>query len=163
MKTTICLLLSTAAQGAAQLQHAPPPSVGMPAERLDCAAEILSSEVEPGKVGAAAILVARRGRIVLHKGFGVLSPARDSSPVVPNSIFLLASITKLVTASALMLLVDRSLVSLTDPVFHYLPEFAAAPREKVRVSDLLSHTSGCRTCFRKTSNCAAPTPRSASS
>ena len=142
MKATMSMLLLTAAQGVAQLQHAPAGSVGMSAERIERAAEILASEVKQGNVGAAAIIVARRGRIVLHRGFGGLSPARDSSPVVPDSIFLLASITKPVTASALMLLVDRGLVSLSDPVSHYLPEFTGASRERVRVSDLLSHTSG---------------------
>jgi CubicO group peptidase (beta-lactamase class C family) len=62
--------------------------------------------------------------------------------VEPDSVFLLASITKPVTACALMRLVDRGLVSLADPVQQYLPEFEGGERPQVRVRHLLSHTSG---------------------
>jgi CubicO group peptidase (beta-lactamase class C family) len=57
-------------------------------------------------------------------------------------VYLLASITKPVTACALMLLVERGDVSLTDPVSRYLPEFSGGERDKVLVRDLLTHTSG---------------------
>ncbi|HYM09205.1 MAG TPA: serine hydrolase domain-containing protein, partial [Bryobacterales bacterium] len=99
-------------------------------------------EVEQGRVLAASILVARRGKIVLHRGFGHMRPGPDAPPATPDTVFLLASITKPVTASALMLLVERGQVSLGDPVEHYLPEFRGDERAKVRVRDLLSHTSG---------------------
>jgi CubicO group peptidase (beta-lactamase class C family) len=110
--------------------------------RLERAARLIQSEVESGHVGAAAILVARRGRVVLHRGFGSLSAASDAPSVRPDSVFLLASITKPVTVSSLMLLVERGLVSLGDSVSHYLPDFRGGERDKVRVRDLLSHTSG---------------------
>jgi CubicO group peptidase (beta-lactamase class C family) len=93
-------------------------------------------------MGAAALLVARHGRVVLHQGFGRLSPAPDARTVQPDSVFSLASITKPVTACALMLLVERGQVSLGDPVNHYLPEFTGGGRDKVLVRDLLKHTSG---------------------
>ncbi len=126
----------------AQLKPDSPSAAGVSPAQLERAAGLLQSQVEAGHVGAAAILVARNGRIVLHKGFGRLSPAPDSPPVQPDSVFLLASITKPVTASALMLLVERGLVALGDPVKHYLPEFTGGERGQVRVRDLLSHTSG---------------------
>jgi CubicO group peptidase (beta-lactamase class C family) len=99
-------------------------------------------EVEAGRAGAAAFLVARHGRIVLHKGYGRLSPDPTAPSVNPESIFLLASITKPVTACALMLLVERGKVNLDDPVSRYLPEFKDGERRKVVVRDLLRHTSG---------------------
>src|SRR5205807_6366678 len=58
------------------------------------------------------------------------------------TVYILASITKPVTVTALMLLVERGQVSLTDPVQKYLPEFQGPGRDKVRVQDLLTHTSG---------------------
>lgn len=137
----MCIFVAALA-AVAQLPPASPSSVGMSAERLDRAAQMLESRVKEFPGGAAAILVARRGKIVLHKGFGKLAPGTDSPAVQPDSIFLLASITKPVTAAALMLLVDRGLVSLGDPVSQYLPEFTGEGRAKVRVRDLLSHTSG---------------------
>lgn len=134
-------LLATAV-AAAQLRPADPASVGMSAARLENAAGILAGEVDRGRVLTASMLVARRQKIVLHRGFGKLTPAANAPAATADSIFLVASITKPVTACALMLLVERGLVSLDDPVVHYLPEFAGEDRSKVRVRDLLSHTSG---------------------
>ena len=119
-----------------------PESVGMSQPRLEAAASILESEVKRGNLGAGGILVARRGKIVLHRGFGRLSGNEGSPTVTKDSAFLLASITKPVTACALMLLVERGKVSLNDPVSRYLPEFTGDERSKVRVRDLLAHTSG---------------------
>ena len=53
---------------------------------------------------------------MLHKGYGV-------AKVEPDSVYIVASITKPVTATAMMMLVDRGKVSLGDPVSTYLPEF----------------------------------------
>lgn len=128
----MCGVLLAGVCAAAQLRRDVPSAVGMSAEQLKRASALLAAEVESGRVGAASLLVARRGCIVLDKGFGV--PA--------DAVFLLASITKPVTACALMLLVERGQVGLSDPVNLYFPEFTGEEREKIRVRDLLSHTSG---------------------
>ena len=86
--------------------------------------------------------LARRGVIVLRSGWGTLSPDSSSTKAGPETVYILASITKPVTVTALMLLVERGQVSLTDPVQKYLPEFQGPGREKVRVKDLLTHTAG---------------------
>ncbi|MDQ6664792.1 MAG: beta-lactamase family protein [Acidobacteriota bacterium] len=117
----------------AQLKPGPPSNVGISAGRLAVAASLLESEVKDRGLGAASILVARRGTIVLHKGFGKAEP---------DSIYLVASITKPVTASALMLLVEQGRVGLDESVKRYLPEFTGGDRPNVRVRDLLAHTSG---------------------
>jgi CubicO group peptidase (beta-lactamase class C family) len=119
-----------------------PASVEMSGERLETAASILESEVKGGRLTAGGILVARHGKIVLHRGFGRLSRKEGSAALGPDSVFLLASITKPMTACALMLLVERGQVSLNDPVSRYLPEFTGDDRAKVRIRDLLAHTSG---------------------
>ncbi|MBI3698664.1 MAG: beta-lactamase family protein [Acidobacteria bacterium] len=134
--------LLMAGMAAAQLRPAKPEAVGMSAARLESAAALLSSEVEQGRVLAASMIVARREKVVLHKGFGRLNPSAGDPTVSPDTIFLLASITKPVTACAMMLLVERGRVSLEEAVSHYLPEFNGQDRAKVRVRDLLSHTSG---------------------
>lgn len=54
----------------------------------------------------------------------------------------MASVTKPVTAIALMQLVERGLLSLTDPVQRYIPEFSGPGKELIRVEHLLTHTSG---------------------
>jgi CubicO group peptidase (beta-lactamase class C family) len=126
----------------AQLRMGDPASVGMSRAGLDRVHTMLESEVREGRVGAASILIARRGTVVLHEGFGHLSPDPGSPAVEPDSVFLVASITKPVTATAMMMLVERGKVSLGEPVSTYLPEFKGGERSKARVLDLLAHTSG---------------------
>jgi CubicO group peptidase (beta-lactamase class C family) len=126
----------------AQLEPGSPSTAGMSEAQLERASGLIQGEVESGRMGAVALLVARRGRVVLHQGFGRLYAAPDAPVVRPDSVFLLASITKVVTACALMLLVERGRVSLGDPVNHYLPEFTGGERNKVLLRDLLRHTSG---------------------
>lgn len=140
--TSILALLVSAGSLYGQMKPAPPSAMGMSQVQLNRAADLLRAEVESGHMGAAALLVARHGRVVLRKGFGQLSSTPDSPAVQPESVFLLASITKPVTACALMLLVERGQISLSDPVNHYLPEFKGGDRDRVLVRDLLRHTSG---------------------
>jgi CubicO group peptidase (beta-lactamase class C family) len=124
------------------LRPGKPEEVGMSATRLQQASRILEQETQSGRVLAASMLVARRGVVVLHHGWGRLAPGSSSPAASEDTVFLLASITKPVTATALLLLVERGMVSLADPVQKYLPEFQGPGREQVRVQDLLSHISG---------------------
>jgi CubicO group peptidase (beta-lactamase class C family) len=114
----------------------------MSGSALDRAGLLVESAVRQGTIGAASILVARRETIVVHKGFGHLSFQAGAPAVEPDSVYLVASVSKPVTATALMILVERGEVSLSEPVSTYLPEFRGGERSKVRVWDLLRHTSG---------------------
>jgi len=115
-----------------QLKSGKPESVGLDKQRLSRASTLLAAEVKAGRVSAASIIVVKNNTIVLHEGFGAK----------PDAVYLLASISKPVNAVALMVLVERGLVSLDDPAAHYLPELQGEERGKIRVRDLLSHTSG---------------------
>ena len=137
----IALLLGSL-PASAQLRPGDPASVGMSSALLDKAALMVESAVRQGSIGAASILVARGGTIVLHKGFGHLSSEAGSPTVQPDSVYIVASLSKPVAATALMILVQRGEVSLGEPVSTYLPEFTGGERGKVRVLDLLTHTSG---------------------
>jgi CubicO group peptidase (beta-lactamase class C family) len=126
----------------AQLQPGAPAVAGMSAGRLERAAGLLEAETTSGRVLAASLLVARHGRVVLHRGYGRLRTGSNAPAVEPDTVYLLASISKPITVAGLMLLVERGLVSLADPVSRYLPEFQGDQRHLVRVRDLLTHTSG---------------------
>lgn len=114
----------------------------MSEEQLEVASQILSTEIDRGGISAATLLVARGNEVVFDAGFGRLRPEDGAPAVAPDSIFLVASITKPVTAIALMLLVDRGLVCLDDPVSLYIPEFNGSDRKHMTVRQLLTHTSG---------------------
>jgi len=133
----IALLL---AQALIAVDH--PETAGMSSSALKQTTGIIETSIRSGEIHAASILVARHGKIVLHRGFGRMSASAKADPVQADSVFLLASITKPVTACALMLLVERGDVLLSDPVSRYLPGFSGGERDKVLVRDLLTHTSG---------------------
>jgi CubicO group peptidase (beta-lactamase class C family) len=124
------------------LKMGKPEQASMSARRLDIVNQILTEETKSQRVTGASVLVARRGTIVLRGGWGTLSPDAGSAKAGPETVYIVASITKPITVLMLMLLVERGLVSLNDPVQKYLPEFKAPGREKVRVQDLLTHTAG---------------------
>lgn len=119
-----------------------PADVGMSARRLERVNEILAEETKSGRVTAASVLVARRGVIVLRGGWGRLTPDAKSAKAGPETVYIVASISKPIAYLMLMLLVERGQISLNDPVQKYLPEFKGPGRDKVRVQDLLTHTSG---------------------
>lgn len=72
---------------------------------------------------AAVLLVARCGGVVLHRAYGYLDPETHRRPVQLDSLFDLASLTKLFTATAFMTLVEAGRVTLDTPVPDVLPEF----------------------------------------
>ncbi len=117
-------------------------AVGMSASRLRGIAARLGEETSRGGVSSASILVARHGRVVLHQGFGRLNRGPGAPATQPDTIYIVASISKPVSVCGLMLLVDEGRVALADRVQRYLPEFQGRRKERVLVGHLLSHTSG---------------------
>jgi CubicO group peptidase (beta-lactamase class C family) len=94
---------------------------------------LLEEQTKSGQVTGAALLIQSKS-FKVARAFG---KAKDV-----KAVFLLASITKPMTASAVMLLVDRGQLSLTAPVQKFIPEFRGDGRERVLVRHLLTHTSG---------------------
>ncbi len=109
-----------------------PRRVGFVPERLEAAFNLLQRWQESGEVSSSALCVGRRGGMVEPRLFGV--PA--------NATFLVASITKPVTAAAVLLLAERGRLTLEDRVADVLPEFAQEGKADVRIRHLLTHTSG---------------------
>lgn len=113
-------------------------------ERVRRLAVLAEQEVADGMTSALVVLVARRGVIVLHEAFGRLRPD-DDAPLPWNAIYPLASLTKPITATVVMTLVEEGLLGLNRPVAEYVPEFASEGKEgkgAVMVHQLLTHTSG---------------------
>ena len=99
----------------------------------------VSDSVFPG----AALLIARRGIMVRHQTFGNLGYGAFARPVPLNTIYDLASVTKVVaTTTACMLLYERGLLDLDMPVQKYLPDFAGEKKDQVTIRHLLTHCSG---------------------
>ncbi len=121
-----------------------PEEVGMSEPRIRNVASLVRQWVDDQVAQTMVVLVARRGVIVLHEAFGKRTPEDDAPRASRDSIFELASITKVLTATVLMTLVDDGKVGLNRPVVGYVPEFQGAGKDAVLVRHLLTHTSGLR-------------------
>jgi len=119
-------------------------AVGMSLERIGHLGELAGQWLREGNVQTMVLLVARRGQIVFHRAFGPLTPDPGASPTPLDAIFPTASVGKVITATAVMLLVEEGLVGLNRPVSGYLPEFQGEGKDAVLVRHLLTHTSGLR-------------------
>ena len=120
-------------------------TVGMDPTRLQHVRELAASWVENGEVPSLAMLVARRGTIVLHEAFGVRRQEDTTATLKRDAIFTIASCSKPITAAAVMCLVEDGLIGLNRPFLDYVPELDVEGvqwLEEVRVADLLCHTSG---------------------
>ena len=96
MGLCICLLLAAPMTSAEEEGVKPGPYAA--------ATRLIQEQVESGLVGAAALLVAHNGKIEVEQGFGSLSRKAGAKPCKSDSIFLVASISKPVTAMAVMTL-----------------------------------------------------------
>ena len=102
------------------------------AARAQEADRLIASRIKMGEIAAAAFLV-RQGGFEVTRAYGV---AKIDTP------FLVASLTKPMTVSAVMLLRDRRQLALTDPVKQFLPQFTGDGREAITIKHLITHMSG---------------------
>jgi CubicO group peptidase (beta-lactamase class C family) len=117
-------------------------SLGFDPARLRQADALLQRWIERDTVPGAALVVGRNGQSLPPRMFGRQRPEPTAPALRPDALFLVASITKPVTATAVMLLVERGLVALNDRVADYLPDFGREGKHDVRILHLLTHTSG---------------------
>ena len=94
------------------------------------------------KICGAGLAVGGSDGTKFLRMFGRHGVAPDSKPMPPDAIFLVASITKPIVCTALLMLVERGELMLSDPVVRFVPEFAKAGKTDVQVRHLLTHTSG---------------------
>lgn len=163
--TFICLLAFisvscqyNAEQNHEQLQSAAPEMAAMSSERLQLIDSMAVDAMNADQIPGLVALVARNGRIVYHKAFGY-ADAEQSRELQKDDIFRIASQSKAITSTAVMMLWEKALFRLDDPIANYIPEFADAqvldtfneedssfttvPAENpITIRHLLTHTSG---------------------
>jgi beta-glucosidase-like glycosyl hydrolase/CubicO group peptidase (beta-lactamase class C family) len=134
-----------------RLRPVEPGEVGMSPEDVENIRAVIEDAIAAGVTPGASALVVRRGRVLLQEGFGRLTYDEDAPAVTPETIYDLASLTKVVgTTTLVMMLVEEGTLDIALPVSAYLPEFEdQAPSEEERnrragvtVTDLLTHSSG---------------------
>jgi CubicO group peptidase (beta-lactamase class C family) len=125
-----------------ELRPGSPEEVGMLPERILYARNLCARWVGESHTPALSVCVARRGVIVLHDAWGVLGPELGVPPLDIDSIFPVMSVTKPITATLVMQLVEDGLLGLNRPVVDYLPEVTGEGVADILVHHLLTHTSG---------------------
>ncbi|MFN4147896.1 MAG: serine hydrolase domain-containing protein, partial [Runella sp.] len=104
------------------LADAAPESVGMSSERLARLDGILQNAVAKGEVPGVAAIVVRNGKIVYHKAFG-MADNQVNRTLKRDDIFRIASMSKAITSTAIMMLWEEGKFQLDDPISKYIPEF----------------------------------------
>jgi CubicO group peptidase (beta-lactamase class C family) len=157
--TSLFLAVMTAIMLVAAAAHAQAPSrpatngeiAGMSRERLARIAPVMQEQIEKGVFPGAVTVVARRGTVVHSQAHGFLDAAK-SKPMPKDALFRLASMTKPIVTVAAMMLVERGVIKLNDPIVTWLPELKdvkvetaagdVAVTRPINVQDLMRHTAG---------------------
>ncbi len=133
--------------GPATLRPGKPSEVGMDPAVLAQIPQRIHQFVDAQQISGAVTLVARRGRVVHLEAVGLADVAANR-PMTTDAIFAIASMTKPITATALMILQDEGKLSVDDPVAKHLPEFknvslaGGKPAGTVTIRHLMTHTAG---------------------
>jgi len=120
-----------------------PSDVGYNEQRLDVLKNHLQRLIDDGEIQCATYCISRKGKVFAHGGIGKKSFRKDdNTPVQPDSVRYIASITKVFTAVAIMKLVEDGVTRLDVPVGEILPQFNTPPYNGVTMFQLLTHSSG---------------------
>ncbi|PYM31467.1 MAG: hypothetical protein DME15_17590 [Candidatus Rokuibacteriota bacterium] len=124
------------------LDSASPVALGLDGKPLDRLRELVTRHVAEGRYPAAQLAVARHGKLagVWTLGDARLEPARAAAS--DDTLWLLYSNTKVLTACAVWLLVERGALAFTDRVAEHLPGFEAHGKGEITLIQLLTHQAG---------------------
>ncbi len=145
-------------QKSTALQTAKPETVGFSSERLKRIDANINEWINNGRLNGCVALIIRNGKIVYHKGFG-FDDEEKTKAIRTDNIYRIASQTKAITSTAIMMLYEEGKFLLDDPISKYIPEFTKQQvldkfneadssyttlpaKTEVTIRQLLTHTSG---------------------
>ena len=155
---TVVLFIAYSCTQSSELKEASPVSVKISRERLIRIDKMLRQSIDSGWIAGAVGFIARDGKIVYDKSFGV-NDIEARTLMHKDDIFRIASQTKAITSVAVMMLFEEGKFLLDDPISKYIPEFSnprvldqynekdttytTVPASRdITIRDLLTHTSG---------------------
>lgn len=150
------VLLYTGSALAADFDRARPERVGMSSERLERLDAVLKSYVENEQIAGQVVMVLRNGRIVYQAANG-MQDIEAGIPMSEDTMFRIASQTKAIVSTAIMILHERGALDISHPLERYIPEWAdmqvavatagggytlEPARSSITLRNLLTHTGG---------------------
>ena len=159
--------------GAQGLPSGRPEQLGFSGDGLARVTSVVQAYVDSGLIAGAAFVVVRNGEIAWRGTSGFMD-LEARTPMRPDALFRICSMTKPITAAAAMQLVEQGKLALDAPVSNYLPAFAEAKvyaggpssaptlrdaARPIRVEDLMLHTAGLGSAFQVTTRPSTPSGR----
>lgn len=141
---SLCLCVSAVQTALSQgLPVARPEAVGMSAEKLALIDDLVNQDIRDKKLPGAVVLIGHRGKIVFRKAYGNRSLVPTAEPMTLDTIFDLASLTKVVaTTTSVMLLVEQGKLRLSDTIGRFIPDIKDEQAKRITVQQLMTHVSG---------------------
>ena len=124
------------------LASSTPSALGFDQARLDQLARMIEGHIQQGRYPGAQIAVARRGQLALVKTFGDATIDPHRQPAADDTLWLLYSNTKVITACAVWLLVERGALRFTDTIAQHVPGFEANGKGDITLLEVLTHRGG---------------------
>lgn len=161
------MLLAVLAQPATakDLPTATPEKLGFSSERLDRLDRAMQAEIDAKRKAGMVVLIARHGKIVHLKAFGMAN-TETATPMRTDNLFRIYSTTKPITSVALLMLYEQGLFQLNDPLEKYIPAFKDVqvlagvdkdgkmilekPHRPITIQDVFRHTDGFAGAFEST-------------
>lgn len=138
-----CLQLAGASREERGLPQVEPSTVGLRPAQLNRIDEAVAASIQAHETPGAVVLVARRGKIGYWKAFGSRALQPQAEPMTRDTIFDMASLTKVMAATpAIMLLAQNGQVRIGDRVKRYLPLFTGGGKDNITLRHMLIHYSG---------------------
>ncbi|MHB8654400.1 MAG: exo-beta-N-acetylmuramidase NamZ domain-containing protein [Terriglobia bacterium] len=129
----------------ASLHTAPYVAQDSAQQKLGSIGPVVEEAIRAGKCPGAVVLIGHAGKVEYRRAFGYRSLVPKKMRMTPDTIFDLASLTKVIaTTTAVMQLVEEGKIRLEDPVAVYWPEFKANGKDEITIRELMTHFSGLR-------------------
>jgi CubicO group peptidase (beta-lactamase class C family) len=111
-------------------------------EQLDRLVKLIETQIADGRYPGCQIALARNGRLVLERTFGDARIGPERRPASGDTLWLLYSNTKVITATALWLLAEQGAFRFTDRVAAHVPDFARNGKQDITILQLITHQAG---------------------
>ncbi len=119
-----------------------PIETGYDETRIEMLNKRLGEMIEGKIIHGAAYCISHKGKIIARGALGRNNTMGIDTPMQPDTVFGVASITKTFTATAIMQLVEDGYIRLNTAVGEIIPQFAEKPFDRISLWHLLTHTSG---------------------
>ena len=130
-----------AQENASPFSRSSPEDVGMSSERLRHVVNTVQEWVNNDEIVGAVMLVIRHDKVVLHEAVG-WNDREKNIPMEVGNIVQMRSMTKPLTGTAVLMLMEEGRLLLDDKVSQYLPSFDNPRSKDITIYQLLTHTSG---------------------